>query len=190
VGEITEETQSGKLLLNLGCGFQKKIGFVNVDAFDICKPDVVHDLNSFPYPWDDNSIDGIEMFHALEHLDDWWGAFNECARILKPDCLLDIRVPDESSASALCYRDHNHVFNHQSFHGIQELHGWGANAWACLEDSKVPLVLIDYKQVPFKEYDWMLRWPFVKLLSFCARHLRNFIWEQQFTFRKVGSEHE
>ena len=174
------------IFLNLGCGFKKKDGFVNVDAFDICKPDVVHDLNVFPYPWEDDSVAGIEMWHTLEHLDNWWGVFLECTRILKPGGYLDIRVPDESSTSAGTYRDHNHIFSQYSFHGIGARAGWGTNAWAALENEKVPLIMEDYKQVPFKQYYWMTRWPFRWLLLFCAIHLRNFIHEQRFYFIKVG----
>ena len=72
------------LLLNLGCGTYRRPEYVNVDAFAVCKPDVVWDLNETPYPWPDNSVDGIMMTHVLEHLENWWGAFTECARILKP----------------------------------------------------------------------------------------------------------
>ena len=180
MGEVTNP-----VLLNLGCGFKKKLGFVNVDAFDNCEPDVVHDLNAFPYPWADESVDGIEMFHVLEHLDDWWSVILECSRILKPGGYLDVRVPDESSTSAGTYRDHNHIFSTVSFHGIQARSGYGTNAWAMLEDNKVPLVMEGYHKVPFKQYNWMTRWGFRWLLVFCAKHLRNFIWEQRFYFRRV-----
>jgi ubiquinone/menaquinone biosynthesis C-methylase UbiE len=170
-------------LLNLGCGTYKRPEYINVDAFESCDPDYLWDLNRTPYPWADNSIDGIVMTHVLEHLDNWWGAFTECARILKPGGTLQINVPDESSATALTYRDHLHVFNRASFHGI---HGRvsGTNAWARSVEGTVPLVMERYYQVPFKEYEWMTRFP--RLLAFCANHLRNFIWEQQFHFRKVA----
>lgn len=171
------------VLLNLGCGTNKWPDYVNVDAYgDV---DVRWDLNKLPYPWDDNSIDEISMLHVLEHIPDWWGAFSECARILKPGGLLRIHVPDESSATALTYRDHCHVFGMNSFFGI---HGYvpGTNTWAATEQDSVPLVLRNYAQVPFKEYQWMTAWGARWLLRFCARHLRNFIWEQRFEFVKVG----
>ncbi len=176
------------IYLNLGCGFKPKRGFVNVDKYDNCKPDVVHDLNVFPYPWDENSIDGIEMIHTLEHLDDWWGAFCECARILKPGGRLQINVPDDSSTAALAYRDHNHIFFVGSFHGIMESYGHSTNAWACKEADRVPVKMINYVRVPFKKYNWMLRFP--RLLAFCAEHMGNFIHEGQYTFEKIGDRYE
>ena len=178
------------VFLNLGCGFRKSKQMVNVDAFDICEPDVVHDLNVFPYPWKENSVDGIIMWHVLEHLDDWWGAFCECARISKPGSTMEIRVPDESSGTALTYRDHNHVFSVHSFHGIQDRSGYGTNAWAMIEDNIIPLEMLHYQKIPCGEYNWMMRWPFRWLLGFCANHLRNFIHEQKFLFRKIGEENE
>ena len=172
-----------QVLLNLGCGFAKKVGWVNVDGFDVCDPDVVWDLNKFPYPWDDNSADAIEMFHVLEHLEDWWPAFEEMARIVKPGGSVEIRVPDESSTTALTYRDHNHVFSLASFHGIQEANH-STNAWAATVVNSIPLKLEGYYQVPHKKYGWMVRFP--RLLRFCADHLRNYIHEQRFIFRKIG----
>jgi ubiquinone/menaquinone biosynthesis C-methylase UbiE len=151
----------------------------------ICQPDVVHDLNEFPYPWDDNSVDEIEMIHVLEHLEDWWSAFLECVRILKPGGTLEIRVPDESSMSALTYRDHYHVFSLLSFHGtIDQKHG--SSAWAAEVKDSVPVKLEVYNRIPHGKYYWLFRFPFRWLGTFCANHLRNFIWEQRFLFRRLG----
>lgn len=170
------------LLLNLGCGARKMHGdgWVNVDAYG--DADIIHDLNVAPFPWADNSVDGIVMFHVLEHVREWWQCFTECARILKPGGFLQINVPDESSPTALTYRDHLHVFGLASFHGIVGRHS-GTNAWAKGEEGSVPLKLVNYYQVPYKQYEWMTRFP--RLLKFCADHMRGFIWEQQFHFRKV-----
>lgn len=173
----------GPLLLNLGCGtYKREAPWVNVDAFRECNPDVVWNLNETPFPWETNSVDAILMTHVLEHIENWWECFTECARILKPGGTLQINVPDESSSTALTYRDHLNVFNLASFHGIVGRTS-GTNAWAKSVEGTVPLMLENYYQVPFKKYEWMVRFP--RLLKFCAEHLRNFIWEQQFHFRKV-----
>lgn len=184
VEEITLEITP--VFLNLGCGFNKieERFWINVDAFDNCQPDVVHDLNKFPYPWGDNSVDRIFISHVLEHLDDWWGAFKEMARILKLGGELEIRVPDESSRTAWGYRDHKHVFTKHSFFGAEGF-THGTNAWALSEIDSVPLKMVNYHQVPFKQYEWMIRWC-PNLLFFCAEHFRNFIHEQRFIFRKIG----
>lgn len=77
--------------LNLGCGTQKKEGFVNVDIFG--NPDVRHDLDVFPYPFKDNSVDFIFISHCLEHLKEPEKFFNEIQRIMKPGARCEIIVP-------------------------------------------------------------------------------------------------
>lgn len=170
--------------LNLGCGFNKAPqdeGWINVDAYASCNPDVQHDLTKIPWPWEDNSIDFIVARHVFEHLQNWWEGFCECARILKPMGILEVRVPDASSDTAVGYRDHLHIIHPVSFHGtVGARKGVYHNAWFC-EQPSVPLKLIFYAQVPFSEYNWMPNF----LLRFCAKHMRNFIWEQRFTFEKV-----
>ena len=54
------------LRLNLGCGARRIDGYINVDKFG--DPDLRFDLETFPYPWQDNSVIEIEMHHVLEHL--------------------------------------------------------------------------------------------------------------------------
>ena len=40
--------------LNLGCGYNKREGFVNVDSSPYCAPNFIHDLEEFPWPWADS----------------------------------------------------------------------------------------------------------------------------------------
>ncbi len=190
------EIRKGKSL-NLGCGFTKFLGpdWINTDKYDICNPDVVHDLEVKPYPWPNDTFDYIFANHVFEHIEDWWGAFLECSRILKVGGYLEIRVPDESSSSAMTYRDHRHIFHFLSFHGVgkrgsKTLYRSGTNAWAKTIEGTVPLEMKWYHKVPHKEYAWMSHWPFRYLLAFCAGHLRNFIWEQQFIFHKFSDRGE
>jgi hypothetical protein len=81
--------------LNLGCGHNRKAGWVNVDKFG--DPDVRHDLETFPWPWPDDSIEEIELVHVLEHLGQsvevYLKIFQEIYRISKPGCEIMIRVP-------------------------------------------------------------------------------------------------
>ena len=54
--------------LNLGCGFQKRDGFLNVDSFAGCEPDMVVDLEQLPWPFASDSAERVLMSHVLEHL--------------------------------------------------------------------------------------------------------------------------
>jgi SAM-dependent methyltransferase len=93
-----------KVILNIGCGFRKMKGAVNVDAFPNCEPDVLWNLNKTPWPWADESVDMIHAHQVMEHLDDWWAALKECSRILKVGGTLEISVPDHTSTIDMGYR--------------------------------------------------------------------------------------
>ena len=79
--------------LNLGCGKFKKEGYINVDYNKDVDPDVIHDLNVFPYPFNDDEFDLIEADHVLEHLDDPFRVMKEIHRIAKHGASVIIRVP-------------------------------------------------------------------------------------------------
>ena len=168
------------VLLNIGCGRMILGGYINVDAYG--DPDVKWDLNIIPWPFEDNSVDGILAAHIFEHLTNWWGAFGECARILKPGGQLNFRVPHISSSTATGYRDHINVFGPESFHGIEGTTS-GTNTWAESENNSVPMKILYQELVVFKQYRWMQRFP--KLVIFLANHFRNFVWEHGFIFIKT-----
>lgn len=81
--------------LNLGCGTNKIEGYVNVDRAH--GPDVVHDLESFPWPWETSSIEEIRAHHVLEHLgrtpEVFIGVVKEMYRVCKPGAKVEIVVP-------------------------------------------------------------------------------------------------
>lgn len=177
-----------RVVLNLGCGKNKIIGAVNIDLYG--SPDIRWNLEETPLPFADNSVDEIVAHHILEHIHNWWNLFVDCSRILKPGGVMKIDTPHESSTTALTYRDHVNVFSRVSFMGClpgMTPHKSGTNSWAsdAVGECAVPMRCIDYYLVPLDKYMWMLRWPFRRVLKFCADHMRNFIWQQCFVFEKV-----
>ena len=83
------------LKLNLGCGENKLQGYINVDKFG--EPDMKHDLECFPWPWEENSVSEILLIHVLEHLgkdtEVYFGIFKEMYRICKHGAKIKIIVP-------------------------------------------------------------------------------------------------
>ena len=51
--------------INLGCGRNIMKGYVNVDKIKLRGVDVVHDLDKFPYPFKENSVDEIYARYIL-----------------------------------------------------------------------------------------------------------------------------
>jgi hypothetical protein len=83
--------------LNLGCGFNKPEGYVHVDMFSECNPDVQHNLETFPWPFDSNTVEEILLNHSLEHLGQqpviFLNIMKELYRICKNDSTIRINVP-------------------------------------------------------------------------------------------------
>lgn len=81
----------------MGCGSNKPDGFVHVDSFAGCAPDVVLDLEATPWPWADDSVDGVLFNHSLEHLgatvDKFRAIIQELYRVCRAGALVQIKVP-------------------------------------------------------------------------------------------------
>ena len=83
--------------LNLGSGTNPQEGFINVDMYEALNPDVVFDLETFPWPWEDNSVDHLMAEAFLEHVgqtnDQFLKILGEMYRICKPNATMNISVP-------------------------------------------------------------------------------------------------
>lgn len=100
--------------LNLGCGANRLPGYVNVDCFgDV---DVNWNLEQFPWPWADNSVDEILMKHVLEHLGErtetFFSIVKELYRVCKPDAKINIIVPHPRHDDFLHDPTHVRVITH------------------------------------------------------------------------------
>ncbi|HYD70979.1 hypothetical protein [Azospirillum sp.] len=87
--------------LNLGCGNRKLDGFLNVDKFATCEPDMVVDLEALPWPFETDSAEEIVMTHVLEHLgplpEHFMGIIKELYRVAAPGAPIRITVPHPRS---------------------------------------------------------------------------------------------
>ena len=79
-------------ILNLGCGFYKMKGAVNVDIRKECNPDKVVDFEK-KLPFKDNEFDKIVSSEVFEHIKGVLHLAKECNRILKPGGKLVVSVP-------------------------------------------------------------------------------------------------
>jgi len=83
--------------LNLGCGFDKREGWLNVDNFDACEPDQMLDIETTPWDLPTDGFEHVLMKHVLEHVGADFATFRrvmqELYRVLTPGGLLEIHVP-------------------------------------------------------------------------------------------------
>ena len=81
--------------LNLGCGSKYMDGYINVDKYG--EPEVLFDLETFPWPWETNSVEEIVLHHVLEHLGQntniYLNIMKEMYRVCKHDAKIYITVP-------------------------------------------------------------------------------------------------
>jgi len=86
-----------------------------VDFRASVNPDIVHDLNTFPYPFGDNQFDKIYASHIMEHLTNHIRFMEEIYRISKPGAEVIIRVPHFSGRSAWYDPTHVRAYSYYQF---------------------------------------------------------------------------
>jgi len=83
--------------LNLGCGFNKLEGWVNVDSNCLCLPDIILKLDKDDWLWKSDSIEEVLLDHVLEHVGetttDFFHFMKELYRVCKKEALITIKVP-------------------------------------------------------------------------------------------------
>lgn len=106
--------------INLGCGYRKMPGWVNIDNRAEVKPDMV--LDGLSLPFDESSVDEVCAIDYLEHIPigKTVAQIEEIYRVLKPGGVLHHRTPSTDGRGA--FQDPTHV----SF--------WNINSWLYFMD--------------------------------------------------------
>ncbi len=103
------------VVLDFGCSTNKTEKALGVDIDIANQPDLVFDLNKFPYPLKESIADKVVAKHILEHLKDLYGIFREVHRVLKKDGDFIIEVPHFSSRVAYSEPEHNRFYSYFMF---------------------------------------------------------------------------
>jgi SAM-dependent methyltransferase len=105
--ERSDTVNRTKRKLNLGSGKSNIPDALTVDRVAASNPDVVHDLDVFPWPFEDNSFESIYCFDVLEHLRDIVKTMEEVHRISENGAHIHIATPHFSCANS--YTDPTHI---------------------------------------------------------------------------------
>ncbi len=102
--------------LNLGCGSEKRPGFINIDIDDNFNPDITTDIET-GLPFGSNSVDAVIALDFLEYISIGKTIFviNEIWRVLKPGGTFEHITPSTDGRGA--FQDPTH----KSF--------WNINSW-------------------------------------------------------------
>jgi SAM-dependent methyltransferase len=103
------------MLLNLAAGMKQRKDAVNVDVTEYPGIDQIVDLSVFPWPWENDSIDGIYASHIIEHFFDQEKFIYECLRILKKGGFLRLNVPHSSCATSIGCMGHFRTYSYSTF---------------------------------------------------------------------------
>lgn len=112
--KIKEIENGSNKKLNIGCGNDYRVGWVNLDLIDV-KKDVKHDLNKIPYPFKKDLFNEVLMKMILEHVKDLISVLKEIIRISKNGAKLEIIVPHATSYANFTDIQHKTNFTESSF---------------------------------------------------------------------------
>jgi len=102
--------------LNLGCGYQKRSSFINLDKNPDVEPDLICDVTK-GLPYEDNTADEVLAFDFLEHIppDKVTFVIDEIYRVLKPGGLFEHFTPSTDGRGAFEHPDHASFWNINSW---------------------------------------------------------------------------
>lgn len=101
--------------LELACGKYPDPEACNLDIERIAGVDIVHDLEKYPYPFNDEQFESIQATDIVEHITDTIKMMNELHRILKPEGIIKIHTNYAGHISAFTDPQHKHFFTLESF---------------------------------------------------------------------------
>jgi hypothetical protein len=150
--------------LNLGCGADRRAGYLNVDRYG--DPDLLFDLEQHPWPWEDNSTSRVILKHVLEHLgkttEDYLRIIQELYRICTDGARIDVIVPHPRHDTFLDDPTHVRAVTPASLHLFSKSKN---QEWQRTGSSNTPLGL--YLNVDFEVVDvnWILDPVWVEVLK-------------------------
>lgn len=97
-----------KIRLDIGCGKDKKEGFVGIDIDPKSQADII--ASALNLPFDDSNVDEITCSHLVEHFepDEAQKFFDEIYRVLKDGGAARLKIDRDWSKARLLEKDRTH----------------------------------------------------------------------------------
>ena len=168
---------SQKNKLHLGCGKKPKSDYVNHDMIDYEWVDVIHNLDVFPWVFEDNQFEEVYANSVIEHVEDLLSSFGQLHRIIKPGGVFKGEVPWYNYGGAFGDPTHKQFFTPVTFLYLLEESEYNytgtTGAWEIINLEYTPTKY--GKFVPFKK----------TLLPKIGGILGNFVHKIKFELRPV-----
>jgi SAM-dependent methyltransferase len=146
-------------VLELGCGFAKTPGAFGVDVIPGSNADLLHDLDVFPYPLEDNAWDRVICRDVLEHVEHFLKTMEEIWRVARAGAEVDLTGPFMSSVNYYSDPTHKRAFTSRSFDYF--IPGRPAHRYS-YSQARFELLSCDYDidQLPHRRgfHRWALAW--------------------------------
>lgn len=104
-----------KTKLNLGCGKNILVDYVNLDSVKLPGVDTVHNLDKYPWPFKKDTFEEIYCDNVLEHLGSIIKPMEEIYRISKDKARIIIKVPIFPGVGAAADPTHKQFFTYLTF---------------------------------------------------------------------------
>jgi predicted SAM-dependent methyltransferase len=182
--------------LNLGCGYDRREGWLNVDRAAHCRPDKLLDIEATPWDLPSDGFEHVLMKHVLEHVGADFGVFGailrELYRVTAPGGLVEIHVPHVRHDSFWADPTHVRAFTPETFQMLSKRQN---REWVATRANYTMLALeldVDFEietVAQFYEADWRERIRSGELtvgqVQEMARHRWNIAYELQARLRVV-----
>lgn len=153
------------LKLNLGSGYKKYPGYINVDGDVNCNPDYLINLDdiNLHLPFGTNSVTRIICSHVLEHIGDgFFKLLQEIYRVCKPGAIIDITVPHPHHDCQLIDPTHKRFILPETFRLFSKKHnqleierGGSSSTLALMFD--VDFEIVEYQFIHDSFYDNIIK---------------------------------
>lgn len=147
------------MIIEFGCGNSKTNGAIGVDFNERTQADVIHNMDHFPYPFEDNYASKIICHNVLEHVDDFIRVMEELWRIAKPECVIEISGPFMSSVNYFSDPTHKRAFTSRTFdYFIKGTDAHHYNYSECLFEMISVVYDPDQMEIRKGPHAWLLKW--------------------------------
>ncbi|UXX80594.1 methyltransferase domain-containing protein [Reichenbachiella carrageenanivorans] len=142
--------------LNLGCGYDLKKGWTNLDSSKIQGVDVVWNIENLPLPFDDETCTDILCQDVLEHTE-YIPILKDINRILKKEGEVKIRVPHFTSKNNFVDPTHKKMFSIETFDFFTHSSIHGRNYYFDFSFSSISQRTITF-QKGFHIHNYVMEW--------------------------------